>query len=275
MRFSLKERLANLKAAEAAATKTQPAAKATKRQRPIIAELQAVPQQEDSSALQTVEQATLLPLDAPVVDPSQPCRSYKVAQKASDNWVVSEDGGKTNDDTGIKVIGGHPVDLTLEITPTTRPSGNYTHDYRLRLAFFDHDGVLSEINLNAVTIRDGVPSASTTARTLIAALAVISQSEDDMIAFIDQARFHLDKGTMAAFITVSVANGNTWTPINGKAAFKSTPLDPAAFLQLINSIKNRFRQVNLFSPTPALNGDSPLLALPAVADSIDVDACEV
>jgi len=191
MRFSLKERLANIKAAEAAATKTQPAAKATKRQRPIIAELQAVPQQEDSSALQTVEQATLLPLDAPVVDPSQPCRSYKVAQKASDNWVVSEDGGKTNDDTGMKVIGGHPVDLTLEITPTTRPSGNYTHDYRLRLAFFDHDGVLSEINLNAVTIRDGVPSASTTARTLIAALAVISQSEDDMIAFIEPSSLPL------------------------------------------------------------------------------------
>lgn len=273
MRVSLKQRLANLKAAEAAAATTQPAAKTAKRQRPIVAELQSVVQQ-DNTALQTVEQATLLPLDAPVVDPSQPCRSYKVAQKASGHWIVSDDGGKTNTDTGVAVIGGRPVDLTLEITPANRPAGNYTHDYRLRLAFFDHDGVLSEINLNAVTIRDGVPCASTTARTLIASLAVISQSEDDMLAFIDQCRFSLESGTAAAFITVSIANGESWTPINGKAAFKSTPLDPTAFLQLISSIKSRFRGVDLLSPSPAINGDSPLLSLPAAEECIDVDACE-
>lgn len=220
----------------------------------------------------TIQSADLLSVNAPLLDPSEPYRSYKINQRASGCFIVSEDGGVTNTDSGLDAIAGRPVDLSLVIAPAKRPSGNYTHDYRLRFAFFDGDGVLSELNLNAITVRDGVPSVSTAARCLIAALEVISETEDDMLACIDGTRFSLEPGTRATFINVALTNGDSWCAINSRAAFKVAPHDPAAFIAQICTIKARFRACNLLAASPAVIGSSPLLDAAGV---ITVEAAAV
>lgn len=204
--------------------------------------------------------ASALPaLDAPAVTASEPELSYKIDFNNKSSWFVSADGGTTKEDTGTGVIAGMPVDLALQISAA---KGRPGFDQRLRLAFYqpvlDGSPVLAEINCNAVNTnsQSGDLYVTSTARSLTGALLAISESEDDIEAFCNGARFRLRPGTgRGVFIEVDIAAGDRWVAMASPANTNRVAKDARGFHHQLALIKSRFRGCGHLLSAAALTGE--------------------
>lgn len=200
----------------------------------------------------------LPPLDAPAVNADEPAISYKIDFSDRSSWHASTDGGETKAAIGSKAVAGSPVDLILQISKARRPSGFYTHDYRLRLAFYQPDGQLAELNLTAINVTaSGELYVTSPVRSLVGALLAISDSEDDMVAFAEAARFTIKPGTgRGVFIETDLASQGRWvamaSPTNTTAASKSAD----GLMAELALIKHRFRAAGLLLTSQAVSGDA-------------------
>lgn len=204
--------------------------------------------------------ASALPaLNAPAVTASEPELSYKIDFNNKSSWFVSADGGTTKEDTGTGVIAGMPVDLALQISAA---KGRPGFDQRLRLAFYqpvlDGSPVLAEINCNAVNTnsQSGDLYVTSTARSLTGALLAISESEDDIEAFCNGARFRLRPGTgRGVFIEVDIAVGDRWVAMASPANTNRVAKDARGFHHQLALIKSRFRGCGHLLSAAALTGE--------------------
>ena len=190
-------------------------------------------------------------LDAPAVTPHQPAASYKLAFGDASRWYCSRDGGQTIAPTASNAIAGGVIDLALQISPAHYRAGD---DYRLRLAFVDSSGELSELNLNVISAGpDGTASITSPARSLTGALLTISETEDDMRAFSAGARFSIRKGQgRGVFIETDIAVCGRWLAMSGALPTLRVAKDPENFCLQIHAIKRRFRSCSLMFGGPAV-----------------------
>lgn len=239
---------------------------------PLAPQSQAVPTQlEPTSSCATaaalaarIPLAAALPLpdlDQPAFSPQQPAASYKLAFSDTSRWYCSRDGGHTSEPTASAAIAGAVIDLALQISPAQQRDGD---DYRLRLAFIERSGELAELNLNAVSTNpDGSSYITSPARSLAGALLAISDSEDDMRAFYEGARFSIRKGNgRGVFVETDIAVSGRWLAMSGALATLRVAKDPHTFCQQITAIKERFRSCGLL-----LNGPAVLHSCPPDPDS--------
>lgn len=217
------------------------------------------------------------PLDAPRIDPTQPARSYKIAFSRSTDWVYSDDGGVTNNDSGQNAVAGSPLDLVMQISEAS--NGREGHDYRLRLAFTQQDGSLAELNINGVNrSQSGELYVGSAARSLIGALMQISDSVDDMQAFCYAAAFRLKRGRgKGMFIEVDIAQNDAWIAFSGHQQTLRAHKDVAGMVADLAMIKHRFRASGLLLTNASVTGAVEALeeAIPAEALASAGDAIEV
>jgi hypothetical protein len=184
-------------------------------------------------------------LDAPAINPNEPALSYKIDFSCKESWFVSADGGATKESIDSAVIAGAPIDLALQISKAKK--GRPGFDQRLRLAFYqpslDGEPTLAELNINAVnTDRDGNLYVTSSARSLVGALLAISDSEDDIEAFCNGARFRLRPGTgKGIFVEVDVACGDRWVAMANPANTNRVSKEAHGFHNQLALIKSRFR----------------------------------
>lgn len=194
---------------------------------------------------------SLPPLDAPALSPQQPSLSYKLAFADTSCWYCSSDGGHSSTATASAAIAGTVLDLALQITPARHRDGE---DVRLRLAFLNGDGVLAELNLNAVSIdASGAAYITSPARSLAGALLTISDNEDDRRAFCAGARFSIRKGQgRGVFVETDIAVDGRWLAMSGAIATLRIDKAPDRFCQQLIAIKQRFRADGLLLAGPAV-----------------------
>lgn len=197
---------------------------------------------------------SLPPLDAPALNASEPARSYKVDFSDKSQWFASEDGGLTKAATGSAAVCGTVVDLVLQVSRAEYRDGS---DYRLRLAFYEDGGMLSELNLNAINVdRDGNPYVTSPARSLCGALLAISEAEEDMMAFCEGARFSLRPGRgKGVFVEADLAYQGQWIGMASPSNTNRIAKDLDGFLAQFSLIKSRFRGAGLLLTSAALSGD--------------------
>jgi hypothetical protein len=215
-------------------------------------------------------------LSAPALNAGEPQRSYKVRWGKSDTWVTSEDGGKTNSDSGTNVVFGALTNIILEITPATgrRESDN---DYRLRVQFTEANGDTCELNLNACNEGRSGTYVTMPARCIIGALIDACQSPDDMDSLCRCVRFTLVPGDKAGvFIDIASAliqdDEVSWIQHGGKDYWKLTPQTPFALVGALETCKQAFRQADLLEPGPAVIGEVPgLQTVEVLSSTLDQD----
>lgn len=200
------------------------------------------------------QQATALclpDLDAAAVAPQQPAISYKIAFGDSQRWYCSRDNGTSCEPTESAAVAGAAVDLSLQISAAHHRDG---HDYRLRLAFLQSNGELGELNLNGVSSNPAIGAYVTSpARSLVGALLTISDTEDDMHAFCNGARFSIRKGQgRGVFVETDIAAAGRWISMSGALATLRVAKEPERFCEQVNLLKNRFRACGLMLSTPAV-----------------------
>jgi hypothetical protein len=209
-------------------------------------------------------------LDAPAVNTSEPLVSYKTDFNCKTEWSASRDGGKSKQLIGSDAVGGCPVDLVLQISKASWGEG---YDQRLRLAFVSPDGELSELNLNAVNrTKDGTAYVTSPVRSLVGGLLAISDSDDDILAFVDGARFRIRPGRgKGLFVEVDIASKGQWIAMASPSATNQVAKDPAGLHAQLAEIKRRFRAAGTMLTGAAVTGDiagydSDLRMLASAAD---------
>lgn len=235
--------------------RTTAAASGKKRQTTTATPAAAV---ETAKAIDTAAAAgfSLPDLDAAAVAPQQPALSYKLAFGDTQRWYCSRDNGASSEPTASAAVAGAIVDLSLQISPAHHREG---HDYRLRLAFLQTNGELAELNLNAVSASPtGSNYITSPARSLTGALLTISDTEDDMHAFCQGARFSIRKGQgRGVFIETDIAAAGRWIAMSGALATLRVAKEPERFCEQITLLKNRFRSCGLLLSTPAVLRATP------------------
>lgn len=207
-------------------------------------------------------------LDAPALNAQEPAISYKIDFSDRSSWHASTDGGETKTAIGSPAIAGSPVDFILQISKARKPSGFYTHDYRLRLAFYTPDRELGELNLTAINVTAaGELYATSPARSLVGALLAISESEDDMLAFTEAARFTIKPGSgRGVFVGSDLASNGRWVAMASPTNTTAICKDADGFMAQLALIKRRFRGAGLLLTSQAISGDA------STNDAIDVAA---
>ncbi|MGB7566033.1 MAG: hypothetical protein WBM08_14940 [Prochlorococcaceae cyanobacterium] len=209
---------------------------------------------------------SLPPLDAPATNANQPTISYKPAFSfaQSKGWDISRDGGKSKAPAGTDTIAGVIYDLTLEIAAAKWEAGRY--DYRLSMAFVNQEGVLAEVNTNAIAYRDGVGSMTNPTRCLLAALLEISESDDDIEALGRGMRLTIRPGTRtstrAQFIDLGIVYGDrngqpSWTNAGGAKAFQAMDPSIMGLIHAVTLIKRRLYGAGLLQPGNPIRGEVP------------------
>jgi hypothetical protein len=214
---------------------------------------------DDLSVAEIQNRSNSLPaVDAPIYNFSEPALSYKIDYSDKSQWFVSEDAGATKRPSGLAAVTGTPIDLQLQVSEATNPSGFYTHDFRLRLAFFNEEGVLCELNLSAINYNPTTREyyVSSPARSLTGALLAISDSEEDMEVFCSGARFGILPGRgRGVFVETFLTYKDGWIPFSSANATKRAPTDVHGFLQTLDHIKANFRCAGLLATAQAVSGD--------------------
>ena len=223
------------------------------------------------------------PLDQPAESANPIVRSYKVpfTFSADGGWAYSEDGGKTNLNSGTDSIGGSPTDITLTISPATWEKGAF--DWRLSLEFIADDGDFCEINLNGLrpSKDDRTQQVMTgPVRSLLGSILAIcdersSEVEANIASFIAGARFTLKPGNAprSQFIETSVcqmeADGSLiWNQdFTGPRVTSRIPNTPDDLIRAVEIIKEVLRARGHFGPGPAVIGKELVAAnLPSSAN---------
>lgn len=222
---------------------------------------QAQPEQDDSSDTTAVvpAQSTNLQampsMDAPALSVAEPELSYKPDFTDKSQWYVSADGGVSKQAAGTNAVGGAALDFCLQVSAA---KGRPGFDNRLRIAFQQADGKLAEVNLNAVNIdMNGVEYVTSPGRSAVGALLAISESEDDMQAFTDGARFRLRPGRgKGVFVEIDIACNGNWVAMASAAATTQVPKDVEGYYDTLDLIKARFRRAGLLLTSRAVMGES-------------------
>jgi hypothetical protein len=213
----------------------------------------------------------LLPdLHAPAVNTSEPAVSYKIDFSDKAQWFASRDGGKSKTGTGSAAVAGAPIDLSLQISKASWGDG---YDQRLRLAFMEQEGVMAELNVNAVNrTASGELYVTSPARSLVGGLLAISESDDDMLAMCDYARFTIKPGKgRGVFIELDIAVNGRWIAVCSPANTNRVAKEPAGLHAQLSQIKQRFRSAGCLLTSAAITGeiegyDSDLRLLASAAD---------
>ena len=257
------------------ARKTQTKATATEKQTSLVIEVDATTAETtEASAIAAVPTvttlATLPDLAAPAVNANEPAISYKTDFSDKTSWHGSTDGGKSKASIGTNAVGGSPIDLALQISKASWGDG---YDQRLRLAFMEPNGRLAELNLNAVNrTQAGELYVTSPVRSLVGGLLAISESEDDILAFCDGARFRVRPGKgKGLFVEVDIASKGQWIAMASPAATNQVAKDPAGLHAQLVLIKQRFRGAGTMLTSSAVTGeiagyDSDLRMLESAAD---------
>ncbi len=200
---------------------------------------------------------SLPPIDAPAVNAGEPECSYKIDFSDKNSWFASTDGGKTKERLGYDTVMGCPVDFALQINAA---KGREGFDQRLRLAFIEPDGAegcLAELNINAINLsKQGDLYVTSSGRSLAGALLAISESEDDMTAFCNGARFRLRPGTgKGIFIEVDVAHEQRWIGMASPANTNRIAKDARGYHAQLELIKSRFKACGLLFSSAAVIGE--------------------
>ncbi|MCE2836882.1 MAG: hypothetical protein LW834_07955 [Cyanobium sp. 49614_E6] len=199
--------------------------------------------------------AVLLPdLHAPAVNTSEPAVSYKIDFSDKSQWFASRDGGKTKAGTGSAVVAGAPIDLLLSISKAGWGDG---YDQRLRLAFMEQEGQMAELNINAVNrTAAGELYVTSPARSLVGGLLAISESDDDILALCDYARFTVKPGKgRGVFIELDIAVGSRWVAACSAANTNRIAKEPAGLHAQLTQIKQRFRSAGCLLTSAAISGE--------------------
>lgn len=209
----------------------------------------------DSGELETSSTQALLPdLHAPAVNTSEPAVSYKIDFSDKSQWFASRDGGKTKTGTGSAVVAGAPIDLLLSISKAGWGDG---YDQRLRLAFMEQEGQMAELNINAINrTAAGELYVTSPARSLVGGLLAISESEDDILALCDYARFTVKPGKgRGVFIELDIAVGSQWVACCSAANTNRIAKDPTGLHAQLTQIKARFRGAGCLLTSAAISGE--------------------
>lgn len=202
-------------------------------------------------------------VNAPTEESDLIQRSYKIDLADRTSWWFSEDGGKSKKPLEPKSLDliGIPMDFAVVVTEAQQENRDY--DHRLRLMFSEQlvdQPIVAELNLNAMGCsRDDEIYIPTTARSLLGSLFEISESEDDMRAFMRGAKFTLKKGTRsarAAFIGISIAaeNGN-WISMSNAQTTNHCPKNGIELHNFVRLIHSRFRNVGLLEREHCVLGE--------------------
>ena len=231
------------------------------RKRTALADAPATAAETTVPAVAEVKSAALIPtlppMDQPALNANEPSCSYKIDFSDKASWFASTDGGATKERTGHDTVAGFPVDLALQIN---KAKGRGGFDQRLRLAFTEpngSEGALVELNINAInSSRDGDLYVTSSGRSLVGALLAISDSEEDMHAFCDGARFRLRPGTgRGIFIEVDIAHKDRWVAMASPASTNRIAKDARGFHAQLELIKSRFRGTGLLLSAAAVIGE--------------------
>lgn len=239
----------------------------------VTSEVLATPQQAiPEPATATGNMVQLPDLHAPAVNTSEPAVSYKIDFSDKAQWFASRDGGKTKTGTGSAVVAGAPIDLSLQISKAGWGDG---YDQRLRLAFMEPEGVMAELNVNAVNrTASGQLYVTSPARSLVGGLLAISESDDDILALCDYARFTIKPGKgRGVFIELDIACNGQWIAACSPASTNRVAKEPAGLHSQLSLIKQRFRAAGCLLTSAAVTGeidgyDSELRLLASAADTV-------
>jgi hypothetical protein len=211
-------------------------------------------------------------LHAPAVNTSEPAVSYKIDFSDKAQWFASRDGGKTKTGTGSAVVAGAPIDLSLQISKAGWGDG---YDQRLRLAFMEQEGVMAELNVNAINrTASGELYVTSPARSLVGGLLAISESDDDILALCDYARFTIKPGKgRGVFIELDIACSGSWIAVCSPANTNRVAKEPAGLHSQLSQIKQRFRAAGCLLTSAAVTGeiegyDSDLRLLASAHDGV-------
>jgi len=235
--------------------------------------IDVTPASEAITAPEPTANVVVLPdLHAPAVNPSEPTVSYKLDFSDRTQWFASRDGGKTKTGVGSPVVAGAPIDLCLQISKAAWGEG---YDQRLRLVFMEQEGVMAELNVNAVNrTASGELYVTSPARSLVGGLLAISESEDDILAMCDYARFTMKPGTgRGLFIELDIAVGGRWIAACSASNTNRVAKDPAGLHAQLSQIKQRFRGAGCLLTGSAVTGeiegyDSSLRLLASANDTV-------
>jgi hypothetical protein len=233
---------------------------------PTCSETLSEPQGADTCAV------TLPDLHAPALNTSEPAVSYKIDFSDKSQWFASRDSGKTKAGTGSAIVAGAPIDLSLQISKAGWGDG---YDQRLRLAFMEQEGIMAELNVNAINrTSSGELYVTSPARSLVGGLLAISESDDDILAFCDYARFTVKPGKgRGLFIELDIAINGRWIAAGSPASTNRVAKDPAGLHSQLTLIKQRFRAAGCLLTAAAISGDiegydSELRLLASAADDV-------
>jgi hypothetical protein len=227
------------------------------------------PEASQLARIETTELATstLPALDMPSANSEQPAVSYKPPFKweMANGWICSTDGGKTNTNAGTAVVAGCPVDLRLEITPAAWPGAKEgSFDFRLRFMFISQDGILSELNLNALNPSREDPNVKRItgpARSLLGGLKACCDSEDDSLALHRGFRATIKPGNLSTFVDLDVVHdiggAPSWVSMGGPAATRRIGQGAEGLVDAVKTIKARLVTVGVFMAGPAVHGEIP------------------
>lgn len=239
-----------------------------------------LPEEQGELALSQPVGASLPAIDAPAINSNEPECSYKIDFSNKHSWFASTDGGATKTECGYGTVAGFPVDFALQIN---KAKGRNGFDQRFRLAFIEPDGAdgcLVELNINAInTSQQGDLYVTSSGRSLAGALLAISESEDDMAAFCNGARFRLRPGTgKGVFIETDIAVGERWIGMASPANTNRIAKDAHGFHAQLELIKSRFRGCGLLLSSAAVVGqiedydaeerDHQLVEIPVVSTEV-------
>jgi hypothetical protein len=137
----------------------------------------------------------------------------------------------------------------------------------------EQEGVMAELNVNAINrTASGELYVTSPARSLVGGLLAISESEDDMLAVCDYARFTIKPGKgRGVFIELDIAVGGRWIAVCSPANTNRVAKDPAGLHAQLTQIKQRFRGAGCLLTSAAITGeiegyDSDLRLLASAAD---------
>lgn len=203
--------------------------------------------------------------NAPTEDNELIQRSYKIDLSDRTSWWFSEDGGQSKQQLNPPSVDlvGIPMDFAVVVTEAQQDNRDY--DHRLRLMFteemVDNDSIIAELNLNTMgCTRDGELYIPTASRSLLGALFEVSESEDDMQAFMRGAKFTLKKGTRsprAAFVGLSIPteNGN-WVAVGNAQTTNLCPKEGKELHDFVRQIHGRFRAIGLLERETCVFGEA-------------------
>jgi len=135
--------------------------------------------------------------------------------------------------------------------------------------------VMAELNINAVNrTASGELYVTSPARSLVGGLLAISESEDDILALCDYARFTVKPGTgRGLFIELDIAVNGRWIAACSASNTNRVAKDPAGLHAQLSQIKQRFRSAGCLLTGAAVTGeiegyDSDLRLLASANDAV-------